>query len=543
MPTVAELQRLDALITRLTPLSQVAQGELIRAQAWNDLVGTVIELARAVLADAGEEEVRAHDHPEQVALSWLSPALRTLIERGPLGDPASVARVADLERKLAQAQTRFAGVDETVNEVRNRIAEVATRDLARQTQVTDLRRVVDGIADPRDDLTAMRETLRAVQNDVATALEVGRRLTVDGAPLDVAGLLDRVRAVEAVRDRLLLPNGSLLDASMFEQRVTELTNSMVTEEELETAIKNRRPRLNATERDALREQLISDAQVRFTNALDNRTSELRNELTTRFSDLDAQITRSVNDSVPAVRNQLLAETRVELASAIEASRTQTLAEANRAMADREAAIRADTTTQIDGVRGEIAPAVTAELDRSLTPRLAIVQDSLATVAARTDTLDQRTGALEQSNVTQAQRLDGLESATNSNRTSITEVQTSVKTIDQQTQQSLQTLRTELMAEIETRTRTIALEEVTLATDRLLRELESIITTRVAGATAELTEFVKTATAEVQTRNEALITRRFDQLRAEMPTLVRGEFTEFQPNMNLLINEAVRRRFR
>ena len=79
MPTVAELQRLDALINRLTPLSQVAQGELIRAQAWNDVVGTVIEVARAVLADAQVEVVPAHDHPEQVELSWLDPRLRSLI--------------------------------------------------------------------------------------------------------------------------------------------------------------------------------------------------------------------------------------------------------------------------------------------------------------------------------------------------------------------------------------------------------------------------------------------------------------------------------
>ena len=51
MPTVAELQRLDALVNHLTPLAQVAQGELIRAQDWNDVVGTVIELARAELDD------------------------------------------------------------------------------------------------------------------------------------------------------------------------------------------------------------------------------------------------------------------------------------------------------------------------------------------------------------------------------------------------------------------------------------------------------------------------------------------------------------
>ena len=93
MPTVAQLDRLKALVDRLTPLTQIQRGELIRAQDWNDVVGMLLEVARAVLAeDAAEQTVPPHEHPDQVKSSWLDPSLRAIMERGPLSDPAQNAR-------------------------------------------------------------------------------------------------------------------------------------------------------------------------------------------------------------------------------------------------------------------------------------------------------------------------------------------------------------------------------------------------------------------------------------------------------------------
>ena len=82
MPTVADLERLDALVKRLVPLADVQRGELIQAQQWNLVVGALIEVARAVLAEEREGHVAAHGHPDQVTPGWLDPRLRTLVERG-----------------------------------------------------------------------------------------------------------------------------------------------------------------------------------------------------------------------------------------------------------------------------------------------------------------------------------------------------------------------------------------------------------------------------------------------------------------------------
>ena len=100
MPTVAELERLRALIERLIPLARAQRGELIRAQDWNEVVGAVIEVARAAYAESDHEAgIPPHEHPDQVKISWLEPALRALIERGPLADPAAAGKLEDLNRR------------------------------------------------------------------------------------------------------------------------------------------------------------------------------------------------------------------------------------------------------------------------------------------------------------------------------------------------------------------------------------------------------------------------------------------------------------
>ena len=76
MPTVAQLDRLKALVDRLTPLTQIQRGELIRAQDWNDVVGTLLEVARAVLADeVTPQTVPPHEHPDQVKTSLARPCI------------------------------------------------------------------------------------------------------------------------------------------------------------------------------------------------------------------------------------------------------------------------------------------------------------------------------------------------------------------------------------------------------------------------------------------------------------------------------------
>ena len=89
----ADLERLQAVVSRLAPLSNAVTGDLIRAQDWNALVTAVVDLARAVLA-AGPASVPPHEHVGQVKQAWLDPRLATTLERGAFADPDAAGRLS-----------------------------------------------------------------------------------------------------------------------------------------------------------------------------------------------------------------------------------------------------------------------------------------------------------------------------------------------------------------------------------------------------------------------------------------------------------------
>ena len=236
MPTVAELERLQALLGRLEPLARKQRGQLIEAADWNALVDALLEVTRIAASSGATTAVPPHDHPDQVAVGWLDPRLRQLVTSGGLADPAAEGELGKLRRDLGRVVTRIDDVDVRIADVRSRVTEVATKDLAREADLTRVVRRVDGIGDARVDVTDLRSTLRALEVDVQRAVEVGTRLEVDGQPLDVAALVRRVDAADDLRQRLTAANGELLDATAFERRVTQLETSLVTESELDAAI-------------------------------------------------------------------------------------------------------------------------------------------------------------------------------------------------------------------------------------------------------------------------------------------------------------------
>ena len=51
MPTVEDLEQLNALLDKLLPLTSKSRGELIEADDWNTIVTAFIEVGRAALAE------------------------------------------------------------------------------------------------------------------------------------------------------------------------------------------------------------------------------------------------------------------------------------------------------------------------------------------------------------------------------------------------------------------------------------------------------------------------------------------------------------
>ena len=386
MPTAVELERLKVLAERLEPLARAAPGELILAESWNTLVGVVGELARALLAQDRAAELPAHEHVDQVSLGWLEPSLRALIQRGPLADPVAETRLADIKRRVDRLGQRHEGLDEAVGELRGSLDGVATRDLVREAQLTLTQRTLESQAGTVDDVGALRETLGSVQSDVRAALDIGRRLTVDGQAFDAAALVERVGAVEALRDRLRLPDGELLDASALERRLTELTTTLVTETELDEALARRRvivdPDVLAGVEERLRLTVAGDAEA----AAQRATDRLQADLTTRLAGVDEQVQRAVSDAAGGLREELGQSQGLALQDAVERLREQT----ENLLSDRTSVLagelRAELLATEERTR-DFATTTAKELS------LAAAQDVAGRLGTRIDDVDAITSKL------------------------------------------------------------------------------------------------------------------------------------------------------
>src|SRR5262245_14935810 len=147
MPTAEDLTQLKTLLNQLLPIAQTRPGELIRAEDWNTLVGSVMSLARTLLEQDHPSEVPPHAHPDQVTPDWLSPVLRDQLQRGPLADPAMQSRLLAIEQQLRALLKQVDGQRDDLGGIRGRLTEIATRDIVRESAVTDVTRKVSGLND------------------------------------------------------------------------------------------------------------------------------------------------------------------------------------------------------------------------------------------------------------------------------------------------------------------------------------------------------------------------------------------------------------
>ena len=208
MATVAELERLDALVSRLTPLRL---GPARRAHPGRGLERRRRRAARGAAGRSlGREggvgrRPRARRRGEhRLARSAAARARRTRAargagRRGPRRPPRSADRAG--HRAARRRSTRGSSR-------RGRSpSDLATRDEKRETDLHAIRRTVESIPDAREDVLTLRESLRGIQTDVRRAIEIGEGLEVGGVRFDAAAYDERLRGVEALRTRLTAPTG------------------------------------------------------------------------------------------------------------------------------------------------------------------------------------------------------------------------------------------------------------------------------------------------------------------------------------------------
>ncbi len=312
MATVADLDRLEALIALLTPLSKVQPGQPVTADAWNTLVSTIIELARNIVTHEQDQSVASHTHEEQVALSWLDLRLRSLVEDGPLSDPTSVRRVLTLERKIDQVAGRTDEAHANIGEVRTRLSEVATRDLVREASLTTVGRKVEAMADGKDDVLTLRRTLDTIKDQVKTAADAAAKFTINGAIADLEAMNSRLKSVEELKTRLTTAKGDLLDAMEIEKKFTELGNRSISKKEFSEVLAGKLPPDLIPDIHNLKADVTASLQETLKIEQERATLQVKTDVLNSLPDFNSMVahqvsenvSKTVNDALENVKNQI-----------------------------------------------------------------------------------------------------------------------------------------------------------------------------------------------------------------------------------------------
>ena len=320
MPTVAELERLDAIVNRLIPLANVQRGQLIEAANWNVVVESILEVARAVLGDIASDTVSEHDHIDQVGLDWLSPEVRNLLERGPLTDPISERRILDVERRIKSFNEQSEKIDTNIQSLRQRWDDLATRDIQREANLVRIDRTVNNLPNTSQAIVDVRSSLDGLRTDLQQALEMGSALIIDGEVVDLGGIISRIESVEALREGLITADGQIFDVSSFEIQLQELQNEFVAKGELDDILDERQVNVSDVQiaelEASLNESLTASQNENLDATLSSFQVQVSADINQRLADVEGIVSSAIARLEPDLRDALLEELNATISSTI-----------------------------------------------------------------------------------------------------------------------------------------------------------------------------------------------------------------------------------
>jgi hypothetical protein len=496
MPTAAELERLEGIVRRLTPLSDVQRGELIRAGDWNTLVDALLEVARAVLASGDVNQAVRHEHVDEVNVGWLDPRLRALIEKGPLGEPSAQGKLDGIVRDLVRERDRIATLSASVGETRTLASELALREEVRESALTDVRRSVDAIPDARADVLEVRDTLRNLQTEIGRAIEIGEGLVIDGEPFDASRFAERVTNLEGLQERLTAPDGTMLDASALERRLAELTNTFVTRDEVGD-IAGGAVTLPDDLRVLLEERLAADLGTRFAGDLDRTAAGLRAEITRQFSEVEGLVGRGIADATPGITESTLGAVRGEIAASEDSIRTSILGTLDERIDESTASVLGTLDERTSALEQELTGDLRERMSVQIREAVAPLETSVAQLRGDLATTSTSVTRVEQQQVANSARIEAVE---------------------RDSRLSQRNLEASLLAAIDQR-----IAGQTAIFDQRLAQLETGMRDRVSVAVADASAALRTELAQLaasNARREAQLA--VSQLRGELVDLTRSE---------------------
>lgn len=561
MATAVEIERLQALVERLGPLAGKTRGELIAADDWNTLVSAIVEIGRATVA-TGQAGVPQHEHPDQVGIGWLDPQLRQIVTGGGLKDPALDSALIKLRRDVSLLDTRLGRVGDDLAATRTRVDVVATNDVTRTATLDRLNRKLLGAADDRGDIADLRSTLRTLQTEVGRAVEVGSLLEVDGEPLDVPGLVQRLGSVEQLRDRLTRPDGSLLDASGLEIRLAELQAALVTQEQLTEAIDEvRSGGGNPRDLDQVLDAARQAGRAEATSAVDTLGTDLRSVLSARLAEVGDEVDARVRRATAAFVDEVLTTTRAELGEGLDsmaarlresigadvAAQLRAADEATReALANFDAALGGLVEKTVEGRLANVLGELTARV-AAVDERMSGFEGVVKEMSVRVDRLEERIEVNRRNEIGERDSLrkELLSEIGRLERDTGTRIGRDVQDARTQLGLDLQAevtaARRDLEVSLAEVARQAAATEVQVLGTGLRTDVTGVVRSAVASETTGVRDTVAAELAGLQLQVAGLVTNEVARQTQDIPAIVEKQLATLRPELERIVDVRVGRR--
>lgn len=544
MPTVADLERLAALVANLRGINDKQRGELIEADAWNKLVTAVIDIGRATIDDVSDQ-VAPHKHNDQVTLDWLEPKLRATILEG--GNPANAAQLGKLARQLSKFSATLDAFDDRLNKIQSDVSGVATRDVEREASVGTALRKIDGVFDAREDVASLRGSLQLIDAQVRSASDLSTRLQDEnGEDIDFAGLTQRVNSLEGLETRLNLPQGGSFDAETYARDLAQLRAELVTEEELRESLANIETSFSGDLRGGLIDDARQAALEANAGALATLETDLRASQTESIRTLDASLDSRIAAATGDLSSQILTDARNEQTGVLDerlgAFEGTLLAEVDRRNTVLGDSLTSQITDVTSSIRGDVTRTVNAGLDERLSgidaqigavegsvsgvgTQLDDLTRSLNTTVARIETVNRELAAADaRLNAQLTERITALDTSLDSR---ITEASDALRlTMRAERDTELAIMRTQMTTEMTRTMRDVASTEVSMATTNLRGEMTEIAQAEIRAETdsirTEMREVSKVSDAQLSGVVSAEVRRQTSDLDERIAIAVDGK---------------------
>jgi chromosome segregation ATPase len=481
MPNATDIDRIGALVTQLTPLGNVQRGELIKADDWNTLVNSVISIAQIVLSNEQNLVVPPHEHLEQVSLAWLTPSLRAQIQQGTLSDPASVATVNGLGRQISDLSGRIDKVNAQVSDAMGRLSGLSTTVAQRTADVTHVQQTVQGLTDARQEIMDVRATLSSLQQNVQTAVQASALLTVNGQPVNLGDIEQRLAGVEALKANLTNADGTLLSATDLDNRLQILQTSSVTQDQLTTALQNVQPILSPDQMDAITQQVETGIRNDMQTLATQLTNDVTNKTTALLAGINDTVAKGIADALPGVQNSILGVIRPEIASDIQASADRTTTAFQSKLDAATTSLQASIANETANIDSALPGQITAAINAQVAPTLATLNTNLTNVTNRVTAVETRIATHETNIANLGVQLSQVSQTDAAGRA---QLQQSLNAQQQSTTTNLQNLSSQIAAQAQTDNAAINAAVASAKTD-ILSEAQANATTIANSATAAI----------------------------------------------------------